>query len=741
MTIRDKITAWFLCLLGTAVYLLTLEPTVSFWDCGEFIATSYGLQVGHPPGAPTYNLLAHCLMLFSAGNIEMLAWWSNAVSAVAGGITVGLLYATVVLMNNGGKRPVSNDRWSSLTAAVGALCYLFCDTAWFSATESEVYSLATFFGAAMLWASLRWVNEHRGPRRQRWLLLIALLGGLSVGVHQLSLLVLPSVAVIVAGRRRTTGGSLWTDVKKKTVFLLLVLAFFSIGLSSYCIVPIRAAAKPAICYGDPSSAEGFKSYLKRDQYEKGPLWPRSWRSHPGDDEHYAAWSGSGGDLQLLATYQMGYMYLRYLMWNFSGRFNDRQGFGGLQNGQFITGIAPVDALIVGTGATPPDSIGGRSHNRYFALPLLLGIAGAVVQYRRQRRSFVATLVLFLMGGLVLGIYMNHPVYEPRERDYAYILSFYAFAIWISFGAGWLFAIVRKGLSALARVFKHHRIANPGRQTWASAIAALTVLSPPLLMACQNWDDHDRHHRFTAYDTAVNMLRSCDDNALLITHGDNDTFPLWYAQQVAGIRKDVTIANVNINGGRQWLYRELVDNDWRRPVYFTNYMHDCHCSEFAGHMQLAGLCYRLTPYICDSVDVASFYTRCADSLVAEKYAIKWHNPGRVHIDQTGLQFIEYHWRNVVVVANRLAANGDRQRAARLLDATDAQLPTTILRDKYLVRDIAHSYHNAERDDQCNKIAETLRETIAAEQRYFRGIRKSLQPYVVSNYQLADDFWND
>ena len=185
---------WLVAAVGTAVYLLTLEPTVSFWDCGEFIATSHKLQVGHPPGAPLYSLLAHCMMLLAGGNVTRLAWWSNSLSALAGGLTAMFLFWTLVrlLTLANSQQPTANSQWPIIfSALIGTACYLFCDTAWFSATESEVYSLSMLFSSMILWASLRWIQEDD----TRWFLLMVMLLGLSLGVHILSLLTIPVIIV------------------------------------------------------------------------------------------------------------------------------------------------------------------------------------------------------------------------------------------------------------------------------------------------------------------------------------------------------------------------------------------------------------------------------------------------------------------------------------------------------------------------------------------------------------------
>ena len=439
-----------------------MDRTVSWWDCGEFIATGWLLQVGHPPGAPTYQILSHLFMLLSFGNPMLVAPLSNALSALAGGLTVGILYLTILELTSHLSLSISH-----LPAAVGALCYLFCDTAWFSAVESEVYSLAMLFCAIDFWLALR----YRRTRNSRLLLLIALLLGLGVGVHLMTLLVVPALLLIVLPS--LVHCRLWG------LILPAAMLFFALGLTTYLIIPIRAAAHPPINEGNPSTSEAFMRYLKREQYAKAPLYPRMWRER--DEANWSDWTygldGVAGNAAYYVNYQLGYMYGRYLMYNFIGREN-------LKSHRIVV----------------------------FVLPFLLGLWGLLRHRRRSRWGFWVVMLLFLFGGAVLNLYLNHPCYEPRERDYAYVLSFYAFAIWIGIGAGEVLTSPRlKG--SLSR-----------------CLVVLLSLLAPLLMACGNWSDHDRHNCHSVHDIAMGHLQSCDQDALLITLGDNDTFPLWYLQQ-------------------------------------------------------------------------------------------------------------------------------------------------------------------------------------------------------------------
>ncbi|MBQ9638774.1 MAG: DUF2723 domain-containing protein [Bacteroidales bacterium] len=509
-------------LVAGLTYVLTLEPTASFWDCGEFIATSRWLQVGHPSGAPLYTLLAHVLMLL-AGSAERAAWWSNLLSAVAGGGAAYFLCRIVQLMTP--RRTPTVVRWAA--GAVASLAFAWSDTAWFSAVESEVYSLSVCMAGAVLWSMMRWVRAPRVAGRSRWLLLTALLLGLSVGVHLLPLLCVPTLLLLyLCGRGR--GGVSRAEWRTWALGVGLLL----LGCSTYLVIPICAAANPPLNEGDPSTPQRLKAYLGREQYEHAPLYPRLWRDHEGDEQLYAYWAGQPltsrtepvANLRYFVSYQAGYMYLRYFMWNFSGRFNHRQGYGSLQDGQFITGLSPIDRLLVGSGATPPAGEPAASGRQaYFLLPLLLGLIGLLSHRSMSRRNFWAVLLLFLTSSLLLALVLNHPPVEPRERDYVYVLSFYAFSLWMGIGT-----------TALG---------NRLRSRWQAC--TLLLMGIPLLMGAQNLPTHNRAHRYTARDVARAHLEECPQRTVLLTVGDNDTFPLWYIQQVEGVRSDVQIVNISL----------------------------------------------------------------------------------------------------------------------------------------------------------------------------------------------------
>ena len=510
-----------MALLATAIYLLTMDRSASWWDCGEFISTSWLLEVGHPPGAPFYQLVAHCLMLLSFGNPLLVAPLSNALSAVCGGITVGLLYLTILELNT--KQQLSHPTATRIGAAVGGLCYLFCDTAWFSAVESEVYAMAMLFCSLDVWLMLRW----RRTANARILPLVALLLGLGVCVHLMTLLVLPALLLVyvLGAKRQWLHGLLHV--------LPLALAMFLVGLTPYAIIPIRAAANPPINEGNPATVANFRRYLQREQYAKAPLYPRMWRER--DAANWREWTlgtdGVVGNVVYYFGYQLTYMYGRYLMYNFIGRENLKWHFVVL-----------------------------------FILPALLACYGLWRHRRRDRGAYWVAMLLFLFGGIVLNFYLNHPCYEPRERDYAYVLSFYAVAAWIGIGAAELVA------------------------AWKSRWHLLVFLAP-LLMAVGNWSDHDRHDCHSVHDIAVAHLQSCEHDAILVTLGDNDTFPLWYLQQVEGIRTDIDIYNINLTGFGRTL--GLMNHpDEGRPVYVSYYFYQRYADYFPGRLRCEGYCWRL-----------------------------------------------------------------------------------------------------------------------------------------------------
>lgn len=574
----NRILATAVFLVAELLYLMTMAPTLSFWDCGEFIATSATLGIPHPPGAPLFLLFGR---LFSMLPLPLDPGAKvNLVSTIASSLTVMLTYLItvrlIVLY-----RKEDPDGWSAdgkLSAyggaVVGALALAFSESFWFNAVEAEVYAASSLFTASVIWMMLRWYDEEPGPGSERWLLGVMYLFGLSIGVHLLCLLAVFCVAMIYYFKRyrfapatfaamalvssllfvliykvvidglpellkfaswrglllllSLLAGGAWYAHRKRQVLLntaCMSLLLIIIGYTSYAAIYFRAQANPPINENAPATLEAFTSYLNRDQYGEMPILPRRWSQEPVHQYFYERYPS---DTDYFLSYQLGHMYLRYFGWQFIGRQHDMEG-------------APVDWSVL------------------WGLPFLLGAAGAVLHFRKQWPMALVVTVLFFMTGAALVIYLNQTEPQPRERDYSYVGSFFAFAIWIGIGVEGLVSLLREKL-------------KPQRRA-ALLLAAVVVASGLLLvdgrMLMANYRTHDRSGNYVPWDWAWNILQSCDRNAILFTNGDNDTFPLWYLQEVAGIRTDVRVVNLSLaNTG--WYLLQLKHQSPRgaQPIAFS-----------------------------------------------------------------------------------------------------------------------------------------------------------------------------
>ncbi|MFN3595792.1 MAG: DUF2723 domain-containing protein [Rubricoccaceae bacterium] len=633
-TLTDRLVATGVFVYAFVLYFLTMAKTTSFWDSGEFIASVYGLQVMHPPGAPFYLLVGRLFTfaapLFSGLTPEPVAYTVNLVSVFATAFTVLLTHLIIVQLVRlwqtreatlAGEVPTwtSAQRLSANVAGVvGALTFAATDSNWFNAVEAEVYAPSILFTALVVWLALRWHEatvaeeaeirargEHPfGLHADRYLLLIAYLFGLAIGVHLLNLLAVFFVAVIVYFTKfdradlttaQRTKGLLLTGVVGSAVFLAIypgiiqtlptiaevtgapVLVFVAviaacagsvwytqrrrmpvgnllalgatlvvIGYSTYGIIPLRSATNPPIDLNDPDTIEDFVSYLKREQYGSTPLLrgasfdarvvrnPRTGepeyeerlfpRRHSPDPSHVRVYQQYNSDLDFFVRYQLGHMYWRYFMWQFAGRAGDHQDAG------WISGFRGKGDL---TGLTPSEV---ASRNAYFLLPLLLGLFGMAWHFMRDWRRALAVLALFFITGVGIILYLNQTPNQPRERDYSYVGSFFAFSLWIGIGAAGLIELTREALARQAEAL---------RRTATLALAAVLFLAVPGWMAYENYDDHDRTGNIVASDFAYNLLNSTAPNAILFTNGDNDTYPLWYLQFVMGVRPDVRVVNLSL----------------------------------------------------------------------------------------------------------------------------------------------------------------------------------------------------
>ncbi len=798
------ITGWVVFLIASIIYLLTIEPTSSFWDCGEFIASAYKLEVGHPPGAPFFMLLARLFMIFIPASSAALA--VNALSAMCSSFTILFLFWSITHKAKkiaGSESELSRGKIFAIMASgvVGGLAYTFSDSFWFSAVEGEVYAMSSLFTAVVFWAILKWETLANRKGELRWIILIAYLMGLSIGVHLLNLLAIPAIAFVYYFRKYevsrkgliTTGvisvailgliqgiiipysvnlagkfellfvndfglpfnsGVItyaiilvigiaallyWTAKKRYFTANTLVVGVMMllIGYSTFAMIVIRSSANPPMDENNPENLFALLSYLNREQYGDRPLlygqyfntptdaeqpykdgkdvwvksfsirkgtklvksyrseydaikymesagaghemveeyiesgekkgsvpnynselsaiFPRMYSSQASHIPEYKKWSDYKGwmssnrerenakkleakrkeyedklqqyayfaenhedpsvrdkardeyirteklmdnlyvnlrptaseDMRFFFSYQVGWMYWRYFMWNYAGKQNDIQGHGDILDGNWLSGVDFIDAERLGNRDKLSETqLNNKGLNHFYFLPLLLGIFGIILQFLKAPKDFVVVALLFVLTGFAIVVYLNQYPLQPRERDYAYVGSFYAFAFWIGLGVYALFEAAKslstKGLAKIAGIslgvsavlYLMETMMNDDHSFSLAlffmsfvglialglmqllsksgtgdmpkaAIAGILCLTVPLLMAAEGWDDHTRAKRRTAVDFAKNYLDSLDPNAILFTNGDNDTFPLWYAQEVEGYRTDVRIVNLSL----------------------------------------------------------------------------------------------------------------------------------------------------------------------------------------------------
>ena len=753
----DTLCGWVVFAIAATVYLLTIEPTASFWDCGEFIASAHKLDVGHPPGAPFFMLMGHFASLFAIDNGHV-AMCVNAMSALASAFTILFLFWTITAL---AKRLVKPDSlWKGIgvlmAGAVGALAYTFSDTFWFSAVEGEVYASSSLFTAIVFWLILKWDEQADEAGSDKWLILIAYLMGLSIGVHLLNLLTIPAIVLVCYFRRYpfswkgvcvaflasvailafilygiipgfptvagwfellfvnglgcpfntglavyivltiiALGVAIWLTAGKDeeeqaglttpqivsfvcafalsgAAFLFekwwmgvlvsaalvglllwkkqvvsarllntaaLMVAVILIGYSSYAALVIRSSAQTPMDQNSPDNVFSLKYYLNREQYGDRPLFygqtynapvklevkgnmcipiekqghaqyapapevegekdryvvtgyktsyvfmdefmmlfPRMYSSQASHVQAYKEWAEVKGkrvrydycgqqkteycptfgeNLRFFFRYQVNFMYWRYFMWNFAGRQNDLQSYGDLSKGNWISGIPFIDNAMLGDQSKLPTELReNKGHNVYYMLPLLLGLIGIVWQCGKRTasgeregwKSFTLTFLLFFLTGLAIVVYLNQTPYQPRERDYAYAGSFYAFCIWIGLGVlaltDWVNAAVK----------------NERARAIIAVFIGIVCLLVPAQMGAQNWDDHDRSNRYVCRDFGANYLKSCEKEAVIFCNGDNDTFPLWYNQEVEEVGTDIRACNLS------YLQTDWYIDAMKRPYY-------------------------------------------------------------------------------------------------------------------------------------------------------------------------------
>lgn len=661
----NNIVGWITFGIALITYWLTFEETASYWDVGEFIAVAYKLEVPHPPGAPLFLLLGRLFSFLALGDVYKVAFWINFMSVLSAAFTILFLFWSITLF---GRKMVKIDKSDSSTSPktlllmgagfIGALAYTFSDSFWFSAVEAEVYAMSSFFTAFVVWGILKWDVIEDESKANRWLILIAYMMGLSIGVHMLNLVTIPALGLIyyfkkykpsrwgIAGALvlsfaiiifindfivpglptlagnfevffvNTLGlpfgsgvivftliiiGSLVFGIRHSQInnkpllnTFLLSTTFILIGYCSYATIVIRSNFNPPINENAPRDVMSFVSYLKREQYGSRPLmFGPTFTSQPIDIKYGApvyrkgkdkyeiadrkfeyvydyetffprAWSSDYADsykniiglkegqrpsftqnIYFMFKHQIGYMFMRYFMWNYAGRESDEQGADWLgPNGWF----EKVPTALAENG--------GR--NNFFMIPFVLGLIGMFFQFSRDTKNFAVVGLLFVMLGVAIVVYLNSPPVEPRERDYIYAGSTYAFAFWIGF------SVIAIG-ETLGRYIKNLR---------AAAIAAILIgASAPVIMAAEGWDDHNRSNRFFSVDSGKNYLASCTDDAILYTGGDNDTFMLWYAQEVEGFRTDMRVIVLSYFNTDWYIEQSMRKMNDSEPLKYTLSLND------------------------------------------------------------------------------------------------------------------------------------------------------------------------
>ena len=884
--------AWLLFAIAAVVYGLTVEPTASLWDCPEFIVCGYKLEIGHPPGAPFFMLAANLFAQF-ASEPSQVALMVNLLSALLSAGCIFFLFLTITHLASRLIVDRTSETDSSLftlhfslsrvitieaSGVVGALIYTFSDTFWFSAVEAEVYAFSSFLTALMFWLILKWEDEADEPRSDRWIILIAYITGLSVGVHLLCLLCLPTMSFVVYFRKAKsitrlgmlktllagfllvavilyglipgvvklggwaellftnvlhcpyntglicyivllTGGLVYLYYKVKRRMAILTLACLLMilaGYSSYGVIFIRANANTPMCENAPGNIFSLSSYLNREQYGDTPLFygpaycseldyePKGeymvakqkegkaiYRPSADSTKQqyevirhniryinkdnmlfprmhsvrhktaYEQWMGNikkkGNlpttleNLRFFISYQLNFMYWRYFMWNFVGKQNNIQGHGEVEHGNWITGFRWIDDLLLGcdTSKLPSDLEENKGRNVFYALPLLLGLVGLFWQCSKGsegKRQFLMVLLLFVMTGLAIVVYLNQTPMQPRERDYAYAGSFYAFAIWCGLGVG----MISEKLRVKSEIF-------------AAAIAGLIGLAIPLQMASQTWDDHDRSGRYACRDFGANYLESTQREGypIILTNGDNDTFPLWYNHEVEGVRTDtrdcnmeylqtdwyidqmkrpaynspalpiswqhndyqegrmeyvpINIDSINIGNmvvslkDKKGLYKNelmvlemLMQADWKRPVYMSISIGPSVLPFLRDHLVLEGLAYRVSPTATGKqVDVERLYDN-----IMHRFRYGGLNRKDIYVDEDVKRLANTHQLIMSVLIDSLLQQGDAKRALAVCQKWQKELPAENVPYTDYALSLARCYYLTGQTEQADKIVDNL-----------------------------------
>ena len=599
----NRLIATIVFLVSFIVYYDTMAPTVSYWDCGEFIAVSHTLGVPHPPGSPFFLLLGRIASMLPI--TEDIAFRVNLLSPISSAFAVMFLYLVIVLLVANWKGGIKNYQDSLVSfggGVIGSLTFAFTDSHWFNAVEAEVYAFSTFFTAIVVWLILKWNEKADEIGNERYILIIAYMIGLATGLHLLNLLAIPFIALIIYFKKyepnwKTFGYTvaitgivfflihnviikgmpkiadsigvwgaaclvlsvfvfmIWAIKNQKLILSLSLtsMVLILIGYSTYALIFIRSNQDPGIDENDPETIEAFISYLEREQYGDVGILPRRFNGIPpihevvgypeGKNREFSSSQEtkyrkyeSGKQLSYFWNYQVKKMYNRYFLWQFAGRGPSkeshlRMGANSREDGVDLT---------------------------QFGLPLafILGIIGMLYHASKDQKMAFSVLSLFIMTGYAIIIYLNQDDPQPRERDYSYVGSFFAFAIWVGLGS---VAIGEKVIEKIKNIELAKRL--------VLILIVLQLIFVPFVMAKANYHSHDRSGNFVAWDYSYNLLQSVGPNGVIFTNGDNDTFPLWYLQEVEKLRTDVAVVNLSLLN-TPWYIKQWRDKREKGKEFIT-----------------------------------------------------------------------------------------------------------------------------------------------------------------------------
>jgi len=659
----NKIFAGVVFLISLIVLASTVQPSVSFWDPGEFLSAAYYLQVPHPPGSPFFTILGRIFSIVPF--VENIALRVNTISVLASSFSILFLYLIAVKLINSFKGNEHKDLTDVLStyiaAAIGALAFSFSDTFWFNGVEAEVYASSTLLFSAITYLMMSWSEKADNTDNEKYILMIAYLIGISTGVHLMSVLAIVSVVMMImfkkyvdndeelknsiyvflahagviliiafalwGSRTNTTPpsveeyrdfdtkfkmimaavsiiimGAFWKKVfsrnsiyvpliiggialfltypgivkilpgiiasisgdssltailvfavilallgyavhyavknKKPTMHLAFMsMIFILLGFTSYAMVIIRSNQNPPMNENEPNDFTELVSYLNRDQYGDFPIFERRFATEPHQMGVYTNYSS---ELDFWWRYQMNHMMTRYLLWNFAGRESWVQDAG--------PDIAPFNGIGNLLGNAFSINFAGSAKNSLYGIPFLIGLLGIFYHFKKDWKLATIFMVLFIFMGYLTAFYQNQQQPQPRERDYFYVGAFFIYGIWIAIGFRGIIDLIQKKVKKIQL-----------KKAAIITAIALGVVLIPLRMLVANYNTHDRSDNWVPWDYSYNILQSVAENAIVFTNGDNDTFPLWYLQDVEGVRRDVKIVNLSLLN-TNWYIRELKTND-------------------------------------------------------------------------------------------------------------------------------------------------------------------------------------